>query len=427
MKKSYILSTFILIFLAFSSCCGSAPAFSASADAGSDTESKSVYDYSLDEMNIAYGGKSVYGRLYLPDGKQNPPLVILSHGFGGTYRNCKDYAISFAENGFASFAFDFCGGGRASKSSGKMTEMSVLTEATDLNAVLDYFKDYQGIDGKRIFLFGESQGGFVSTYVAANRAEDVAALVAFYPAYVLQDDSKKRNPNPETGSGTQNLMGITIGKIYDVDAQSFDIYDVMKNYAKKVLIVHGTADSIVPISYSERAEKTFPDANLIEISGANHGFYGSAKETATKYSLDFLEKEMKENSGSETQNSSLKMTIGGTEVQVAWEENESVEALKELAAENPLEIQMSMYGGFEQVGTIASGKSLPRNDKRTTTNAGDIVLYSGNQIVVFYGSNTWSYTRLGKIRDKSASEMRRLLSGGDVKITISVYHASDNR
>lgn len=420
MKKSYILSIFILVFLAFSSYYGCAPAFSSSTEAGSNIESESVYDYSLNEMNIAYGGKSVYGRLYLPDGKQNPPLVILSHGFGGTYRNCEDYAISFAEYGFASFAFDFCGGGRASKSSGKMTEMSVLTEAADLNAVLDYFKDYQGIDSKKIFLFGESQGGFVSTYVAAKRAEDIAALVAFYPAYVLQDDSKKRNPNPETGSETQNLMGITIGKIYDVDAQSFDIYDVMKNYAKKVLIVHGTADSIVPISYSERAQKTFPDANLIPIPGANHGFYGNAKDEATKFALDFLEEEMKENSGSESQNTSLKMTIGGTEVQVDWEENESVEALKKLAGENPLEIQMSMYGGFEQVGTIASGKSLPRNDKRTTTNAGDIVLYSGNQIVVFYGSNTWSYTRLGKITDKNASEMRRLLSNGDVVIRIWV-------
>lgn len=416
MKKS-IISTFILIFLAFTSCYGCASSGSVGAESSSDENQNSSYNYNMEEINISYDGKSIYGRLYVPVGKQNPPLVILSHGFGGTYRNCEDYAISFAQNGFASFAFDFCGGGYGSKSSGKMTEMSVLTEAADLNAVLDFFKSYSGIDSEKIFLLGESQGGFVSTYVAANRAEDVAALIAFYPAYVLQDDSKARNPNPQNGSETQSIMGMTVGKIYDVDAQSFDIYDVMKNFAKKVLIVHGTADSIVPVSYSERAQKTFPDAKLITISGANHGFFGNAKEKATNYALDFLKEVMNEKSDSKTQNKGLKMSIGGTKVQVAWEENESVEALKEFAADkNPLEIQMSIYGGFEQVGRI--GKSLPRSDEQTTTSAGDIVLYSGNQIVVFYGSNSWSYTRLGKITDKSADEMRDLLSNSDVVIKI---------
>ena len=112
----------------------------------------------------------------------------------------------------------------------------------------------------------------------------------------------------------------------------------------------------------------------------------------------------------------MKMTIGETPVRVEWENNESVEALRDLAREG-LTIQMSMYGGFEQVGSI--GKSLPRNDRQTATSAGDIVLYSGNQLVVFYGSNSWSYTRLGKITDQSAENMRELLSRGDAVITLS--------
>ena len=74
-----------------------------------------------------------------------------------------------------------------------------------------------------------------------------------------------------------------------------------------------------------------------------------------------------------------------------------------------------MYGGFEQVGSL--GTSLPRKDVQTTTSAGDIVLYSGNQVVVFYGSNSWSYTRLGHISDKSAAELKELLGHGDVAIT----------
>ena len=113
----------------------------------------------------------------------------------------------------------------------------------------------------------------------------------------------------------------------------------------------------------------------------------------------------------------MKLKIGDTEVPVIWEENESVDALKALAAEGPLTIHMSMYGGFEQVGSIA--KSLPRSDVQTKTGPGDIVLYSGNSIVIFYGSNSWSYTRLGHV-DLDAARMTELLSNGDVTITIEV-------
>lgn len=119
----------------------------------------------------------------------------------------------------------------------------------------------------------------------------------------------------------------------------------------------------------------------------------------------------------EDEESVMTMKIGESPVQVDWEDNESVEALKSLAKQGDITIQMSMYGGFEQVGSL--GESLPRNDKQTTTKSGDIVLYSGNQIVIFYGSNSWAYTRLGHISDKDESQMKELLSNGDETVTIS--------
>ena len=114
----------------------------------------------------------------------------------------------------------------------------------------------------------------------------------------------------------------------------------------------------------------------------------------------------------------LTMKIGGKKVAVEWEENESVATLTELVKDKPLTIQMSMYGGFEQVGSI--GTSLPRNDVQTTTRAGDIVLYSGDQIVVFYGTNSRAYTRLGLITDKTAVQMKDLLGNGNVTIELSL-------
>ena len=113
----------------------------------------------------------------------------------------------------------------------------------------------------------------------------------------------------------------------------------------------------------------------------------------------------------------MKMMIGQTEIKVLWEDNESVAALRELAKSTPLTIALSPYGGFEQVGPI--GQTLPRNDVQTTTEPGDIMLYSGNQIVVFYGSNSWSYTRLGRVTDMSREELTSLLGNGAVTITIS--------
>ena len=114
---------------------------------------------------------------------------------------------------------------------------------------------------------------------------------------------------------------------------------------------------------------------------------------------------------------SITMKINDEEMTVTWEDNESVEALADLVSGSPLTIDMSMYGGFEQVGAI--GTDLPSNDTNITTEPGDIVLYTGNNMVVFYGSNSWSYTMLGHIENKSADELKDLLGSNDVKITLS--------
>ncbi len=127
-----------------------------------------------------------------------------------------------------------------------------------------------------------------------------------------------------------------------------------------------------------------------------------------------LQKDPEEAAEEET--SMLRLLIGETEVAVDWEANASVEALKELCRGETLTISLSMYGGFEQVGPI--GTSLPRSDVQTTTESGDIVLYAGNQIVLFYGSNAWAYTRLGHITDRSAGDMAALLGQGDVTIML---------
>ena len=118
----------------------------------------------------------------------------------------------------------------------------------------------------------------------------------------------------------------------------------------------------------------------------------------------------------ESENMKLTLKIDGIEVDAIWADNDSVRALKNLAKDG-LTINMSKYGGFEQVGSI--GSTLPSSDTRITTSPGDIVLYSLNQIVIFYDSNTWSYTKLGHI-NLSKSELTDLLGDEDVVITIDL-------
>ena len=251
--------------------------------------------FKVEERNVQRNGMKISGELFIPDRASPVPLVILSHGFGGNRGGVKDYAESFAERGIAAYIFEFIGGGEHIKSDGKMTEMSVLTEAEDLIVILDNLKADARFKPEQIFLFGESQGGFVSTYVAAMRPDDVAGLVLLYPAFVLHDYVRRRTPDPERIPDTMKLLGKIVGRIYNKDVLSFDIYTLMPRYSGKTLIIHGSDDSLVPLSYSERAVKTFPKAKLIKLDGAGHVFYGNAMRKAAEDAVEFVQSIIGEN------------------------------------------------------------------------------------------------------------------------------------
>ena len=112
----------------------------------------------------------------------------------------------------------------------------------------------------------------------------------------------------------------------------------------------------------------------------------------------------------------MKVQIGSYTFTATLEENTAVNELKEMMRQGPITIQMSDYGGFEKVGSL--GRSLTRSDIQTTTSAGDIVLYSGNQIVMFYGSNSWGYTRLGHIDD--LTHWKEALGSGSITAVLSL-------
>ncbi len=180
-----------------------------------------------------------------------------------------------------------------------------------------------------------------------------------------------------------------------------------------VMVVSITACGQTETAKESTAELQETNPVTISASESVEAVY-EVSEANTEFEVD--EKGNVQEKEPDQEADTMVLAINGENVSVKWEDNESVEALMDLVSKESLSIQMSMYGGFEQVGSI--GTSLPRNDVQIKAESGDIVLYSGNQIVVFYGSNSWSYTRLGHITDKNVDELAEILGNEDVTITI---------
>ena len=112
------------------------------------------------------------------------------------------------------------------------------------------------------------------------------------------------------------------------------------------------------------------------------------------------------------------ITIGDKVLTATLADNTSAEALKSALAEGPITINMRDYGNMEKVGAL--GRDLPRNDESITTEPGDIILFQGSALVIYYAPNTWNFTRLGKINDLSQQELKDTLGEGNVTVVLSL-------
>ena len=129
------------------------------------------------------------------------------------------------------------------------------------------------------------------------------------------------------------------------------------------------------------------------------------------------ETEITDKSAIDDEKEYMKLYFNDTEIPVIWEDNQTVQELMEEAGKGDIVVQMSMYSDNEQVGSLE--KSYTKNDEQITTHSGDIVLYSGDKIVAFYGSNSWAYTRLGKM-NLPEGDVTGLLSNGDITLRIVI-------
>lgn len=125
-----------------------------------------------------------------------------------------------------------------------------------------------------------------------------------------------------------------------------------------------------------------------------------------------------ETENTETEETNMvNLQIGAHSLKAELMENPSARAFAELLAQGPVTVQMHDYGRMEKVGSLPT--SLPENNQQITTEPGDLILYQGNSITIYYDTNNWSLTRLGKVQDVTQQELREILGEGDVEVTFS--------
>lgn len=173
----------------------------------------------------------------------------------------------------------------------------------------------------------------------------------------------------------------------------------------------GTVSSSVPAQTQESSQVTGQEENAGAVTEPEEG---TESEAAGESTEEVTESENTVEAGKEK--AILKITVGEYELSAVLEQNRSAEEFRELLEKGPVTVTMEDYGGFEKVGPL--GTTLPRSDQQITTEPGDVILYQGNQITIYYGTNSWNFTRLAKITDPT--DLQAKLGEGTVQVTFSL-------
>lgn len=242
-----------------------------------------------ENLTIKNGERTIFGVLSRPtDGKKKQPVAIVAHGFNGGHQYGKNYFETLNGLGYQCYTFDFPCGSTYSQSDPNTMNMSIKDEQNDLQAIVKYFKNQPDVDASRIVLIGESQGGLVSALTAAKKPKEISKLILVFPALCIPDNWNARYPRIEDIPDTTRLWNVPMGKRFFTEIHDMKPYEEIGKYKKPVLIIHGDADNIVPINYSERAVKVYKNAKLHTIPNAGHGFKPNELKQSLEWIKEFL-------------------------------------------------------------------------------------------------------------------------------------------
>lgn len=225
-----------------------------------------------EELIVNHHGRNVSVSYYTPSNERTFPVVLVGHGYNGHQTDFDKTCEYFAETGIACAALTFCGGSTRDVSGYPSTEMSLFTEKEDLIAVFEYIQKDSRIEQDKIFLFGGSQGGLVSSLAAADLKEKIAGLILLYPAFLIPDDWRKTYPKLEDIPEKNEFWELTLGKRFFVEIHDFNAYEIIGAYEGPVLIMQGSEDEIVPLNIAEKGKGCYKKCNLEVFAREPHGF-----------------------------------------------------------------------------------------------------------------------------------------------------------
>ena len=219
------------------------------------------------ELIIQSGDREIYGHLFRPRfSASKTPLVVLGHGYGGSYSDNLDYGRYLSEHGTACYVFDFCSANEDSRST--HIDGNLYTEIEDLNGIADYMLQQPWLSEDGLILAGKSLGGSVAALVAADRPEDVGGLILHYPYFVF----------------SEALGGDGRTEIVD------DVFEVISAFHGDVLIFNGDEDKYVPLEFTEKAAEAYDHAELIVVEGSGHGFGGTDRMMVKRKMTEYIRK-----------------------------------------------------------------------------------------------------------------------------------------
>ncbi len=244
-----------------------------------------------EEHVVANGTRSIYGNLFYSTDAEKKGVVILSHGYNGIGDDFDFECTTFARNGYVAFAYDFCGGSVRSRSKGlKTTEMKISTEKEDLLAVVEDISSLEVAKDLPIYLFGGSQGGFVTSLVLDELQDKVRAAALYYPALNIPEDWRRNYKSVEDIPEITDLMDMKLGRAFFEEIRDFYTFEHIGTFKNPIMIVYGDQDALVPRSVIDQAIETFEKSELVILEGEGHGFTPKGCEMAMKHIIEFFEK-----------------------------------------------------------------------------------------------------------------------------------------
>lgn len=219
-------------------------------------------------------GQNIWGQLYIPNtGKEKMPMIVMAHGFNSSYGEPKEFAMTMAMNGVASYIFDFIGGGNNCKSDGKTTDMTIFTEKENVEDIVADIKQLDFVDSQDISLLGCSQGGLVAAITSSANPDMFKNVILIYPALMIPETAPRMlEAFKKNGNKPMEVMGMKLSKKYYEVQNGLDVLGQLSNYKGRVLMVYGDADPVCKGGTLEKAQEIYPDCKSVIIPGANHGF-----------------------------------------------------------------------------------------------------------------------------------------------------------